>query len=94
MNIYKLNRTNRSSGFVMNATCIEDDGRFILKAGSTVSPYELKGLSKRIKAMRDSAEYDSNHAIIRDIEFDSLYDAACFVIGTNASEKWFVLEAK
>lgn len=90
MNIYKLNRTNRQTGFKMTATCVECNGVFILKAGSTISPIELKGLSKRIKELRDSTKYDSNHAIVDDITFNSLYDAACFVIGTNASDKWFV----
>lgn len=92
MDSYKLHRVNRKTGFVMDATCTELDGKFLLRAGSTVNPTELKGLSKRIKVMRDSAKYNEKHAIEEGIMFDSLYDAACFVIGTNASADWFVKE--
>lgn len=48
MKTYKLNRTNRKHNFEIIATCIEDNGAFVVKAGSIFSPYELIGLSKRM----------------------------------------------
>ena len=89
MKTYHLNRTNREYNFKIEATCIEDNGRFILKKGSIISPYELNGLSKRMKKIRETAPIGENHLLKEDMTFDSLYDAACFVIGTNASDKWF-----
>ena len=91
MKIYKLTRTNRDTGFVITATCTEDDGVFIVKAGSVISPYELKGLSKRMRTIRADASIDSENILLEDIAFESLYDAACFVIGTNANDGWFKL---
>ena len=89
--IYKLTRTNRKTGLTITAICEEyNSGVFIVKAGSIISPYELKGLSKRMKEIRDNAPIDRNHVLLEDMSFNSLYDAACFVIGTNANEKWFV----
>ena len=75
----------------MKAICIEHDGVFTLKAGSIISPYELLGLSKKMKLKRDSANIKDN-ILQEDVDFESLYHAACFVIGTNASDKWFVLQ--
>ena len=48
MHIYKLTKTNRKHNFEIIATCIEDNGAFVVKAGSIISPYKLIGLSKRM----------------------------------------------
>ena len=89
MKLYKLRRTNRENSFTIVATCIEDNGVFIVKAGSIISPFELSNLSKRMKLIRDNAPIDENHVLLEDMTFNSRYDAACFVLATNASENWF-----
>lgn len=91
MHIYTLNRTNRKHNFEIEATCIEDNGVFIVKAASIISPYELTGLSKRMKQIRKKASISGDNVLLEDVILDSLYDAACFVIGTNASGDWFKL---
>ena len=89
MKKYTLHRTNRENNFTIVATCIEDNGVFIVKAGSIISPFELKGLSKRMKTIRDAAHINENNVLLEDVSFNSRYDATCFVLGTNASENWF-----
>ena len=90
MKSFTLTRTNRNTGLVIKAVCLQlEEDTFILQKGSIISPFELKGLSKRMKEMRSNAKIDNSNILLEDVTFKSLYDAACFVIGTNASDKWF-----
>lgn len=82
--VYHLERTNRETGRVWKATCIAKDGKYVLKSGSIISDIELLGCPKKIQDMRESAKISSNQVLLEDIEFDTLSDAASFVLATNA----------
>lgn len=82
--VYHLERTNRETGRVWKATCIAKDGKYVLKSGSIISNIELLGCPKKIQDMRESAKISSNQVLLEDIEFDTLSDAASFVLATNA----------
>ena len=82
--MYHLERTNRETGRIWKATCIAKDGKYVLKSGSIISNIELLGCPKKIQNMRESAKISSNQVLLEDIEFDTLSDAASFVLATNA----------
>lgn len=81
---YHLKRTNRQTGRVWEAVCEEKDGKYILKAGSIISDQELLNCPLKIQKMRNAANISSNRVLMEDIEFDTLSDAASFVLATNA----------
>ena len=81
---YFIRRTNRQTGRVWNAFCEEKDGKFILKAGSIISNIELLACPKKIQEMRLSAKISSDQVLLEDIEFETLSNAAAFVLATNA----------
>ena len=57
MKSFTLTRTNRNTGLVIKAVCLQlEEDTFILQKGSIISPFELKGLSKRMKEMRSNAK--------------------------------------
>ena len=82
--MYHLERTNRETGRVWKATCIAKDGKYVLKSGSIISDIELLGCPKKIQDMRESAKISSKQVLLEDVEFDTLSDAASFVLATNA----------
>lgn len=81
---YHLERTNRETGRVWKAACEVRNGKYVLKAGSIISDIELLGCPKKIQDMRASAKISPNQVLMEDVEFDTLSDAASFVLATNA----------
>ncbi len=85
MKKYELTRHNRKTGSIWNAICEECNDGYVIKAGSVISDVELKGLTGRIKTIRDMAKIDSNRVLLEDVVVKNLRDAAAFVLATNAS---------
>lgn len=81
---YFIRRTNRETGKVWKAMCEEKNGRYILKAGSIISDKELLRCPKMIQEMRDHAKISPERILLEDIEFETLSNAAAFVLATNA----------
>lgn len=81
---YRLERKNRATGLVWTACCVENDNGVILKAGSSISDVELKGLPKKIREMRETVSISDERILLQDLTFKNLSDAASFVLATNA----------
>lgn len=81
---YYIRRTNRETGKVWKAFCEEKNGEYILKAGSIISDKELLRCPKKIQIMRNSAPINSDRKLLKDIKFETLTNAAAFVLATNA----------
>ncbi len=81
---YFIRRKNRETGRVWKAFCEEKNGKYILKAGSIISDKELLRCPKMIKEMRNEAKISPERVLLNDIEFDTLNNAAAFVLATNA----------
>lgn len=84
---YHLERKNRATGKVWIASCEEECGKYIVKKGSIISDIELSRCPKKIMKMRNDAKIDGNRILQEDVAFDSLDDAAAFVLATNAIGK-------
>ena len=84
---YYLERKNRTTGRVWIAYCEEDNGRYVVKKGSIISDVELLRCPKKIKVIRETAKIDEDRILQEDVSFDSLDDAAAFVLATNAIGK-------
>ncbi|MDY3829097.1 MAG: hypothetical protein SOZ71_10075 [Clostridium sp.] len=82
---YRIERKNNKTDKIWTAMCEKNDNQYVVKAGSKISDIELKGLSKRIKKIRDSASINEDRTLIEDVSFENLNDAASFVLATNAS---------
>ena len=70
--------------------CADSDGFFVL-AGSRIVPRQGKFDPRSAwNARREHAEdVDADGVVLRDIRFDSISGAACFVYGGNANGKLF-----
>ena len=93
MKKYELTRKNRTTVRIWSARCEECDGGFVIKAGSVISNIELKGLTNRMKKIRDSAKIDQNRVLLEDVFVKDLRDAAAFVLATNASVSYWKMSA-
>ena len=93
MKKYELTRKNRATGRIWSARCEECEEGFVIKAGSVISDIELKGLTKRMKKIRDSAKIDQNRVLLEDVFVKDLRDAAAFVLSTNASVSYWKMSA-
>lgn len=89
MKKYELTRKNRTTGRIWSARCEECEEGFVIKAGSVISDIELKGLTKRMKKIRDNAKIDQNRILLEDVVVKDLQDAAAFVLATNAGASYW-----
>ena len=85
MKTYELTRRNRKTGKIWSALCEECNEGYIIKAGSVISDIELKGLTDRMRTIRDRAKIDSDRVLLEDVVVRDLRDAAAFVLATNAN---------
>ena len=81
---YFIRRTNRETGRVWKAYCEEKNGKYVLKAGSIISDKELLRCPKMIQEMRNTASISKERVLLEDVEFETLSNAAAFVLATNA----------
>ncbi|NCC55924.1 MAG: DUF4357 domain-containing protein [Erysipelotrichia bacterium] len=75
-----------------DANAIFSDGKVVIKAGSKISPkvnINFK-MAKQIIKLRENKEYIDENLILKDMEFESLSRAACFVAGysVNGRNAW------
>lgn len=77
---YYMKRKLKSTNKIQTATMVVKGGRFIVPAGTEVSPVEGPGLSPGVQQLR-TLYVDENGVSTDDVEFTSPSGAGSFVIG-------------
>ncbi len=84
--IFYLSRRNKTTGFVVEARCKALAGKFMLLAGSKISPNFSKNASDKVKKARRKAKIGVDNILSEDIIFDTSSSAAEFVTGTQSAQ--------
>ena len=84
--IFYLSRKNKSTGFTVEAKCKIIAGKFVVLAGSKISPLISRNAPDKIKKARRKAKVGLDNILLEDIIFDTSSGAAEFVTGTQSAQ--------